>query len=71
MQVHQRLFIDGDWVTPAGTGTIDVVNPHTEEVIARVPEASPTDIDRAVAAARRAFDQGPWPHMKAAERAGS
>jgi betaine-aldehyde dehydrogenase len=69
VQVHQRLFIDGDWVTPAGTATIDVVNPHTEEVIARVPEASPADIDRAVAAARRAFDQGPWPRMTPAERA--
>jgi betaine-aldehyde dehydrogenase len=69
MQVRQRLFLDGDWVTPAGAATIDVVNPHTEEVIARVPEASAADIDRAVAAARHAFDAGPWPGMRPAERA--
>jgi betaine-aldehyde dehydrogenase len=69
MQVHERLFIGGEWVTPSSTATIDVVSPHTEEVIARVPEARPTDIDRAVAAARAAFDTGPWPRMTPAARA--
>src|SRR4051812_20055790 len=69
MRVHDRLFIDGDWVAPATTATIDVVNPHTEDVIARVAEAAPADVDRAVAAARRAFDAGPWPRMTAHERA--
>jgi aldehyde dehydrogenase (NAD+) len=69
MRQHDRLYIGGEWVAPAGTGTIDVVSPHTEEVIGRVPEATPEDVDRAVAAARHAFDHGPWPRMEPAERA--
>ncbi len=69
MQVHDKLFIGGEWVAPATSATIEVVSPHTEEVIARVPEASPADIDRAVGAARRAFDEGPWPRLDPAERA--
>src|SRR5262249_44691308 len=43
--------------------------PHTEEVIGRVPEGTPADMDRAVAAARDAFDNGPWPRMAPADRA--
>ncbi len=70
MLVHDRLFIGGDWVAPAGADVIEVVSPSTEEVIGRVPEGQRTDVDRAVAAARRAFDQGPWPHLPAEERAG-
>jgi betaine-aldehyde dehydrogenase len=69
MQVHERLFIGGDWVAPATTATIDVVSPHSEETIARVPEGREADVDRAVAAARNAFDQGPWPRMTPSERA--
>ncbi|MEU8797596.1 aldehyde dehydrogenase [Spirillospora sp. NPDC048819] len=69
MREHDRLFIGGDWTAPAGTGTIDVISPHTEEVIGRVPEGTEADIDAAVAAARRAFDDGPWPRMTPAERA--
>lgn len=69
MQVHGRLFIGGDWVQPATSATLDVISPHTEEVIARVPEGGEADMDRAVAAARDAFDHGPWPRMTAAERA--
>jgi betaine-aldehyde dehydrogenase len=69
MQVHERLFIGGDWVRPATGATIDVVSPHSEEVIARVPEAREADIDRAVAAARTAFDTGPWPRMTPGQRA--
>ncbi|GAA0942155.1 aldehyde dehydrogenase [Actinocorallia libanotica] len=68
MQEYSRFFIGGEWVEPAGTGTIDVVSPHTEEVIGRVPEGTNADIDRAVAAARQAFDHGPWPRMTPAER---
>ncbi|NPC96081.1 aldehyde dehydrogenase [Nocardioides sp. zg-DK7169] len=64
-----KLFIGGKWVEPATDHKIDVISPITEEVIATVPEASEADIDRAVAAARRAFDEGPWPRMSAAERA--
>ncbi|MFC6082081.1 aldehyde dehydrogenase [Sphaerisporangium aureirubrum] len=70
MLQHDRLFIGGDWVAPAGTATIDVVSPHTEELVGRVPDGTPADMDRAVAAAREAFDNGPWPRMTMAERAG-
>ena len=66
---YDKLFIGGDWVSPAGNGTIDVINPTTEEVAGRVPDATEADVDKAVAAARLAFDTGPWPHMKPAERA--
>jgi aldehyde dehydrogenase (NAD+) len=63
------LYIGGEWVAPAGTATIEVVNPATEEVIGVVPEASQADVDRAVAAARAAFDSGPWPQSTPKERA--
>ncbi|MFG1945137.1 aldehyde dehydrogenase [Nonomuraea sp. NPDC048826] len=69
MRQHDKLFIGGEWVTPAGTGTIDVISPHTEEVVGRVPDGTTEDVDRAVAAAREAFDHGPWPRMTFAERA--
>ncbi|MGH2759507.1 MAG: aldehyde dehydrogenase family protein, partial [Actinomycetota bacterium] len=64
-----KLFVGGEWVEPAGTDVIEVISPHTEEVIAKVPHASERDIDRAVAAARQAFDRGPWPRMAPAGRA--
>ena len=69
MQVQERLYIGGDWVVPAGTDTIDVVSPFTEQVIARVPDPAPADVERAVAAARRAFDHGPWPRTAPGDRA--
>jgi aldehyde dehydrogenase (NAD+) len=69
MHTHRKLFIGGDWVAPATDATIEVISPHTEEVIARVAEAREPDIDRAVAAARRAFDEGPWPRTTPGERA--
>jgi len=69
VQVYDKLYIGGEWVEPEGKGTIDVISPHTEEVIGRVPDATPADMDRAVAAARQAFDDGPWPRMTPAERA--
>src|SRR3954447_4471301 len=53
--VRDKLYIGGEWVEPSGDGTIEVVNPATEEVIGRVPEGTPADVDRAVAAAREAF----------------
>ncbi|MFC7492885.1 MULTISPECIES: aldehyde dehydrogenase [unclassified Nocardioides] len=62
------FFIDGDWAAPASGGTIQVVSPHSEQVVATVPEGSRADIDAAVAAARRAFDEGPWPRMSPEER---
>jgi aldehyde dehydrogenase (NAD+) len=64
---RDRLYIDGRWVTPHGTGTIDVVCAATEEVMGRVPEGSPADIDDAVAAARAAF--GVWSSIDPEERA--
>src|SRR4051812_7775815 len=69
MKAQGRLFIGGEWVLPSTSSTIDVISPHSEEVIARVAEARQGDVDRAVAAARRAFDDGPWPRWSAAERA--
>ncbi|WP_431931792.1 aldehyde dehydrogenase [Nonomuraea jabiensis] len=69
MRRHDRLFIGGEWVAPAGTATIDVISPHTEEVVGQVPDGTAADMDRAVAAAREAFDHGPWPRMTFAERA--
>jgi len=68
MQVHDKLFIGGQWVAPAGREVIEVISPHTEEVVGRVPEGTTEDIDRAVAAARRAFDEGPWPRLSPEER---
>ncbi|CAJ1510712.1 aldehyde dehydrogenase family protein [[Mycobacterium] burgundiense] len=66
--ITRKLFIDGGWTDGHTQETIEVVNPATEETIAEVPQAGPADIDTAVSAARRAFDEGPWPRMKPAER---
>ncbi|WP_395694027.1 aldehyde dehydrogenase [Nocardioides sp.] len=65
---RNAFFIDGDWATPADADLIEVVSPHTEEVVATVPEGTTADIDAAVAAARRAFDHGPWPRLSPEER---
>ena len=66
---YDRLFIGGDWVAPEGTGTIEVISPATEEVVGWVPDGTEADVDKAVVAARSAFDKGPWPRMTPAERA--
>ena len=66
--VHDRLYIGGELVAPAGTGTIDVINPFTEQVAGRVPEATNADVDLAVAAARSAFDTTDWPTRPIEER---
>jgi aldehyde dehydrogenase (NAD+) len=63
-----KLFIGGAWVAPASTDTISVISPVTEAVIATVPSSAAADVDKAVAAARVAFDQGPWPRMTVPER---
>jgi aldehyde dehydrogenase (NAD+) len=65
---YDKLFIGGEWVEPAGTGTIDVISPHSEERVGRVPEGTNADVDRAVAAARQAFDEGDWPRLSPEER---
>ena len=66
---HDRLYIGGELVAPAGAGTIDVINPFTEEVAGRVPEATEEDVDKAVAAARHAFDHTDWSQRSVVERA--
>ena len=67
---HPRQFyINGAWVAPSSEATIDVISPATEQTYVRVAAAQPLDIDRAVVAARKAFDHGPWPRMSHAERA--
>jgi len=67
--VEQRLFIDGKWTDGAGGATVGVLNPATGRELARVPEASVSDVDDAVAAARRAFDDGPWGRTTPKDRA--
>jgi len=62
-------FIDGTWQPARSPDVFEVVSPSTEERIGSVPAASTHDIDAAVAAARRAFDQSDWPHRPVAERA--
>lgn len=64
------FYIGGEWVAPSASGTLDVVDSATEEVFVSVAEAQQEDVDRAVAAARKAFDEGPWPRMTPPERAG-
>jgi aldehyde dehydrogenase (NAD+) len=67
MLVRDRLFVGGEWVEPAGDGTIEVVNPSTEEVIGSIPEGTPEDVDRAARAARAAFEG--WSRTTPGERA--
>ncbi len=64
----EKFYIGGQWVKPLGDKRLTVVNPATEQVIARPPEASVADINAAVAAARHAFEHGPWARMTYAER---
>lgn len=64
-----KLFIDGRWSASSGATTIRVINPATEELFAEVAEAQAGDIARAVAAARSAFDHGPWPRLTHHQRA--
>jgi aldehyde dehydrogenase (NAD+) len=63
-----RLYIDGRHTDGTSDARIVVRNPATEETVAEVPDSSLGDVRRAVEAARRAFDEGPWPRMRPAER---
>ncbi|MBX4171546.1 MULTISPECIES: aldehyde dehydrogenase [Rhodococcus] len=63
------LYIDGKWVPPHSSALIDVVDSTNELVYYSVPDADVDDIDRAITAARQAFDEGPWPRLSHAERA--
>lgn len=67
MRDHSKLYLGGEWVAPSGTGTLNVVNATTEEVMGRIPEGEPADADRAVQAARQAFEG--WAATPPAERA--
>jgi aldehyde dehydrogenase (NAD+) len=67
MSSRDGFFLGGTWARPAGSGRIEVVDPTSEQVIATVPEGSADDVDRAVAAARTAFDS--WSQTSATERA--
>jgi aldehyde dehydrogenase (NAD+) len=69
LMYRREFYIGGEWVAPAGTEVLKVVSPSTEEVVGEVPVSTTKDIDRAVAAARAAFDDGPWPRMAPNERA--
>jgi aldehyde dehydrogenase (NAD+) len=66
---RDRLYVGGEWVEPENGATTDVVNPFTEVPIGRAALAGPADVDRAVRAARAAFDDGPWSSTTPAERA--
>src|SRR6195256_988279 len=63
-----KNFVNGEWVASSSGETFPVYDPSTEEVIAQVPSSNATDVDRAVQAARAAFDSGPWGQTNAAER---
>ncbi len=63
-----QMFVNGEWVASNSNKTFEVYDPSTEEVIAHVPDANAEDVNRAVAAAREAFDEGGWPQTTAQER---
>src|SRR5258706_10782162 len=65
---YDRFYIDGGWREPAGSERIEVISPHTEQVIASVPDGTAADMDRAVEAARRSFDDGEWQRTSIADR---
>jgi phenylacetaldehyde dehydrogenase len=66
--VPRQLFIDGRWVDAASGRTFETPNPATGETLARIAEGGAEDINRAVKAARRAFEEGPWSRMTPSER---
>jgi len=66
---HRKLYINGQWTTPASAEMLDVISPATEEIVGRVPVVTPADIDAAVGAARAAFDSGGWSSLDLQERA--
>ena len=67
--LESRLYIDGAFADARDGATFPTLDPATNETIAEVSAGGPADVDRAVSAARRAFDEGPWPRMTAAQRA--
>lgn len=67
--MQTQLYINGEWVAPQQGQTLPVIDPATEEVFHHIPAATAADAQAAVAAARDAFDNGPWPRMTGAQRA--
>src|SRR5258708_8703310 len=67
MKIYDQLYIGGKWLKPCGTGTIDVIDSGTEEIMGRIPEGTEGDAEAAIAAARAAFDS--WAMTPAKERA--
>ena len=67
---YDKLFIGGEWVEPSTSDVIEVFSPATGEKVGQVPLAAKADVDAACAAARKAFDEGPWPRMSPARAAG-
>lgn len=65
---YDRFFVGGEWVPPAGDETVEIESPATEQIVATIPLAVPADAERALHAARAAFDDGPWPHMSPSAR---
>ena len=65
---RHRLFIGGEWVEPLSGKYLPVFDPATGTKVAEVPDAGPADVERAVAAARKAFEEGPWPNMPPNQR---
>src|ERR1700733_16248051 len=65
-----KFYINGEWTNPSHNRQIEVISPATEEVYMRVAAADEQDMNQAVAAARAAFDRGPWPRLSHMERAG-
>ena len=64
-----QLFIGSRWTQPSTSDVIEVRSPATGQYVGKVPLAAPADVDAAVAAARKAFDEGPWPTTPPSERA--
>jgi aldehyde dehydrogenase (NAD+) len=64
----EKIWIGGEWIAAQSGGMIELVSPNSEQVIGSVAEAGDADMDAAVAAAREAFDHGPWGRMSPAER---
>ncbi len=65
---YDELYIGGRWQAPSTGQRLSVISPHTEQPIGETPEAAPEDVDKAVTAARTAFDEGPWPRLTVGER---
>jgi acyl-CoA reductase-like NAD-dependent aldehyde dehydrogenase len=69
MIIRDKLYIGGSWVAPSNPDLLlDILSPHDQSVLGRVAQAGNADVDAAVDAARKAFDNGPWPHTTPEER---